>query len=217
MTTPNAETSERDLSNSGGESEKTRSEKEFQDMRNAVLGEAGKIKSEGEKALRAGQAALDRLAKWEREQTDKELEAHKDDPAEIRRIRAEQRATQAESDLANEKQARAEIEERHKQTETRTLELTRSETARSIASRLSVDAEKLIEVSKYTDGSEAAIESIAKELPKTTARNSTLKPDSNRSLGGNLTDSQIGDAFVKDPYNPENKARYLEMRAKRGY
>lgn len=212
MATPNAEASVKNLPDSGGESGKTYTEKDYQDMRNAVLGEAGKVKAEGEKALKAGQAALDRIAKWEQEQVERELEAHKDDPAEIRRIRAEQKAKEVESKLATREQELSAEREKLKTFEVEKAEATKTQTIGAIAKRLDVDVEKLIKLSKHTDGSPEAIEEIAKELPKVNPKK-PLRPDSNRSIGGNLTWEQVRSAFIQDPYDPVVKERYMEMRA----
>ena len=150
-----------------------------------------------------------------KQQEEAELGAHRDDEPELRRIRAEQARKKAESNLAQREQELNEANEKIKQYATEKTEATKIQTSTEIATRLNVDADKLINFAKFTDGSPEAIEEIAKDLPKLTPPKRGLRPDSNRSLGGNLTWEVVRDAYIKDPYDPVTKERYLEMKAQR--
>lgn len=190
------------------QSEKTYTESEVTKMRSDLLAEVGQHKASSERAMKSAQAALDKLSQWEKAQAEAELEAHRDDPAEIKRIRAEQKARQLEADLANERQAKTEYENRLKTIETELNEKTKTSLSAEVAKKFNVDAEKLATLAKLTDGSEKAIESIAESLPK---KSTSFKPDSNRGIGGMLSWEEIRANYIKDPYNPANRQRYLEM------
>ena len=179
--------------------------------RSDALADAGRYKAEAEKASKNAQAALDRLNKIEQERIDADLAAHKDEPAEIRRIRAEEKTRKLEDDLANERQTRTEYESRLKAIETEQLERNKSSVSETVAKKFNVDAVKLSALAKLTDGSEKAIETLAESLPKVNQK--SFKPDSNRGVGGILTWEQVRADFTKDPYNPTFRQRYYEMRA----
>lgn len=184
-------------------------EKMVTDARTAVMADAKRFQVEAEKSLKAAQAAQERLNKMEQERIDAEIETHRDDPAEIKRIRAEQKARQLESDLAKEREVKTEYENRLKTIEAQISENTKSSVAQSIAQKFNVDVEKLSTLAKLTDGSDKAIEALAQELPK---KSTSFKPDSNRGVGGMLSWEEIRDAYIKDPYNPTNRERYEAMR-----
>lgn len=180
--------------------------------RSDALADAGRFKAEAEKASRNAQAALERLNRLEQERIDAELESNKDDPAEIKRIRAEQKVKQLEADLAKEREAKTEYEARLQTIENEMTERNKSSISQTIAQKFNVDPVKLATLAKLTDGSEQAIEAVAEALPKRTAK---LTPDSNRSVGGLLTWEQIQADFSKDPYNPTYYQRYIEAKSQR--
>ena len=183
--------------------------------RSDALSDLNRYKVESEKALKAAQAAEGRLNQMLKQQEEAELEAHRDDEPELRRIRAERARKKADDDLAMVTQELTEHKERLTKYETDSKELSLSQTIREIATRIGVDPEKLSKHAKATDGSSEAIEEIAKDLPKLTPPKPGLRPDSNRSLGGNLTWEAVRAAYIKDPYDPVTKERYLEMKAQR--
>lgn len=163
--------------------------------RSDALADAGRARVEAERATKAAQSALDRLSRMEQDRIEGELESYKDDPAEIRRIRAEQKAKQLESELAI---ARQELDdERATKTvlETEKRELSKTQIARDIATRLNVNIDQLVKLSKYTDGTLEAIEELASELPKGGGMTSG-RPDSNQGNGGGeriFTAKELGD------------------------
>ena len=80
------------------------------------------------------------------------------------------------------------------------------------------NAEKLKDLCDiFSATSEEQIRHVADTLwqKKGTGTKPTLKLDSG-GTGGALTNKQIMEDFIKDPYNLVNKQRYLEMRAKQG-
>lgn len=183
------------------------------EAKTSALADVGRFRAEAQKALTAATAAEERIKAIEKTREDEELAAHADEPDIIRRIRAEQGKKKADSELAKLTTELGEKNERLVQFETEKMEATRIQAAREVAARLNVDVAKLIKFAKFTDGSPEAIEDIAKDLPKVAAAKPGLRPDSNRSLGGNLTWEQVRAAFIQDPYNPGNRERYLEMKA----
>lgn len=190
------------------QSEKTYTESEVTKMRSDILSEVGQHKSQSERAMKSAQAALDKLSKYEQERIDAELETHRDDPAEIKRIRAEQKARQLEADLEKERDTRTEYENRLKSLEIEQLERNKSSVSQTVAQKFNVDADKLAALAKLTDGSEKAIEALAEAMPR---RSTSFKPDSNRGVGGMLSWEEVRAAYIKDPYNSANRERYLEM------
>jgi len=158
--------------------------------RSDALADKGRL----ETALANAQKIVERMRQKEEADLAAELEAHRDDPEYIKSARAIQRATKAETELANKEAELAEKEARLQTYETERSEITKNQTAREIAERLGIDADKLIKLSKRTDGSAEAIEEIAQELPKSNSRG-TGKPDSNSSRGGGsgvLTKEEVG-------------------------
>lgn len=200
-----------------GTSTKTYTEEEVtvreQNARSNALAEVGRAKAEAEKATKAANDAIARLAKMEQERIDAELEAHRDEPDVARRIRAEQEAKQAKANLAAREQELNEERERTKALQEKEAGNAKVSMVNDVAKSLNVDAEKLVRLSKFTDGSRQAIEEIAKDLPKAIPPKPGLKPDSNRSVGGGLSDEQIIADYIKDPYAPGVRQRYLELKA----
>ena len=187
------------------------------EAKTSALADVGRLRVEAAKALTAATAAEERIKAMERAREDAELDANQDNPAELRRIRAEQGKKKADDELVR---VTAELDEKNQrlnQYATEKAESTRTQTAREVATRLNVDVEKLIKFTKFTDGSPEAIEDIAKDLPKITLLNPALRPDSNRSIGGQMTDAAIIAAYIKDPYDPVTRQRHNELVAKRGY
>lgn len=184
-------------------------------VRSDALADLGRIKQESERSNRIAQDALARLEAKEKAQQDAEIEAAQDDPAELRRIKAEQEAARLKSELAQRDAELNSSKEKLSTYEKTLAEQTKVNTAHEVAKRLGVDSEKLSRLVKFTDGSVSAIEEIASELPRSTVKNN-LKPDSNRSQGGNITDAAIIAAYSKNPYDFGNRERYLELRRRRG-
>lgn len=155
------------------------------DAKTSVLADANRLKAEADKALKTAQASQKRVDEMLRAQEAAELEANRDDPAELKRIRAEQSRKKAESEAA---EVRAQLEDanaRLAEREAKDKERERESSAREIATRLRVDPARLTKLAKFTDGSTEAIEEIAKDLPKLTNREGEeFTPDSNRSHGG---------------------------------
>ena len=181
------------------------------EAKTSALADVGRLRTEAAKALTAATAAEERIKAIEKAREEAELDDAKDDPESTRRIRAEQKARKAEDELAKKNLELGEKTEKLSQLEGEKTEATKMQTAREIATRLSVDPDKLIKFAKLTDGSPEAIEDIAKDLPKLNPKLG-FKPDSNRSLGGNLSWESVRDAYIKDPYNPAIRERYLEMK-----
>lgn len=188
-------------------------EEQVRKARSDALAETGRLRVESEKAVKLATAAQERLNRMLKAQEEQELESHKDDPEALRRIRAEQKARDLESELEKERSTRTELEERQKLIDASVVESTKERNAREIATRLGVDANKLIKLAKYTDGKVESIEEIAKELPKTT--NQKLRVDSGGTIGGSASFEEIRAQYIKDPRDPVVKARYLEERSKR--
>ncbi len=173
-------------------------EKVVRDTRSAVLADVGRAKKSAEDALA-------RLEQLENERLQSELEAAKDDPAELVRIQAIHDGRKAKAELA---QVNSELAEYR---ESKALSV-KEATAKEVATRLQVNAETLIRLAKVTDGSTDAIEAIAKELPKVQKK---LKTDSGSMVGGMTTYEEARAAFIKDPTDPTTRAKWAELKAQR--
>ncbi len=174
-----------------------------------VSAELGRVKKLNEGLIKSSQAIQDRLNRRDKEEIDRELETHKDDPAEIRRIRAEQETRRVQSELT-EKEQELDVE-KGKTAEAQEAEAkhTKERNAREVASRLGVEAKTLI---KFTDGSVEAMEDLAKSMNK----ENPINPDSSKTTGSNLSDEKIREAYRKNPQDPDAKANYLAFRRKKG-
>ena len=160
-------------------------DKLVRDRETSIKADVGRQKAEADKALKAAQAAQRRIEELQKAQEEAEQEKYRDDPAELKRIRAEQARKKAESEAA---EARAQLDEanaRLADREAKDKEYAKENTAREIATRLQVDSARLVKLAKFTDGTAEAIEDIAKDLPKLNPNpNPDLRLDSNRSHGG---------------------------------
>ncbi len=174
-------------------------EKMVRDARSAVGADVFRAKKAAEDAL----ARLDRL---ETERQEADLEAAKDDPPELSRIKTEQENRRLKTELEKGTQ---ELNEWRVEKATREKE----RTAREVATRLSLDPAELIEIAKFTDGTPEAIEAIAKKLPRGTKK--SLKPDSGSMVGGTETWEQVRAAYSQDPRDPAIREKYLQMRRER--
>ena len=154
------------------------------EARTSALADVGRLRAEATKALTAATQAQERLNAMEQARIDEELETHRDEPAEIKRIRAEQAKKRSDAELANIREELREKNEKLAQLETEKTESSKQQIAREIAARLNVDPEKLIKFAKLTDGSAEAIGEIAQDMPKVTPRRPGLTSDSNRGSGG---------------------------------
>lgn len=167
-------------------------EKATRDARTAVLADAGRIKAEAERALKAARDATDRLDRMQKEQEEAELQNAQGDDDALSAIRArhESRRLKAELDARN-----AELEAARSQIGEYTnkeREATKQTIAQKVAASQGVDSSLLTRLAKFTDGTEESIEAIAKDLPKAQSKGpesqETFKPDSNRSRGGTPKD-----------------------------
>ncbi len=186
-----------------------------QKVRSDVLADLGRVRAESEKSRKVAEDALARLARFEEERRQAELEAAQDDPAELRRIKAEQEAEKYKTQLAEREQELNVHREKVTNYEKTIAEQNRGSTIAEIAKRLNVEVEKLTEASKFTDGSPTAIEGVAAYLPKATVK-TPMKPDSNRSVGGGMSDDAIRQAYIANPTDPTVRTLYLELRRRHG-
>ena len=183
-----------------------------EEVKKQVLDAKTSVMADAMRAKKTAEDALARLGKMVKEQEERELESYRDDPAELKRIRAEQEARQWKSELEEERKARTELEERQKQIDAGQAEYTKERNAREIATRLGVDVNRLIKLAKFTDGTTEAIEDIAKELKPS----NSLKPDSSKTTGSGLSDEKIREAYRNNPKDPAIKAEYLAWRRRKG-
>lgn len=169
------------------------------DGRNAALGEIGKSQKEAARARQLSEAAEARVNQMLREQEARELEAARDDPAQLIAIRERQKRQMVEAELAAKTQELGEKTTRLTELETKETETSRAQITREVADRFGVDPALLAKLARLTDGSRAAIEDEAKTLPRDTSGKPPLKPDSGGAVGGSLSYEALRDRFIKDP------------------
>ena len=189
-------------------------DKVVRDTRSAALAEAGKFRAESANSLKLAQEAQARLDKMIKEQDERELEDARDDPQRLSALQERQRRRVVESELSAVKSELTQKGERLQQLETEKAETQREQTVQEVAGRYKVDPVRLAKLAKRTDGTIEEIEDLAKELPG--ANSKSLKPDSNRAVGGALGREQIIADYTKDPRNLANRERYFELRRSEG-
>lgn len=169
-------------------------EEQVAHIREVALAEVGRSRAETERAVKAANAAHERLTKYIKEQEDALEEQYKDEPNQLTKIQNRRR----ERDL------QAELDEREKKLSEREDKANKAEKERNIsqvATRLTVDTKLLAKLAKDTDGSIEAIEAEAQNLPKLVVT-TPLRRDSGRTIGG-------GDDLSKLP-DEERLTRALE-------
>jgi len=174
-----------------------------------VSAELGRVRKLNEGLIKSSQAIQDRLNRRDKEDEERELETHRDDPAEIRRIRAEQETRRVKSELVEKEQELDTLKAKTAEAQEAEAKHTKERNAREIASRLGVNAKTLI---KFTDGSVEAMEDLAKSLNPSTL----LSPDSSKTTGSGLSDEKIREAYRNNPKDPAVKAEYLAWRRRKG-
>ena len=179
--------------------------------RSDALADVNRTLAESTKARKAAEAAEQRVIQMLKDYE----ETIKDEPDKLNEWRERQAKTKANAELAQVTQERDEANQRLTQIDGERAEITKQQIARAVATRLNVDADKLIKLAKFTDGTAEAIEDIAKDLPTIIPYNS-LSPDSNRGSGGNASEQQIRDRFIASSDNPQVKADYLAWRRRKG-
>ena len=178
------------------------------------LAEVGRLKKENERLVSASQKLNTRVDNILREQEDAELKAAEGNTEQLSAIRERQARRVKESELDSRTQERDELQEKLTGYERTEAEHTKEQTAREVATRLEVDGKRLSNLAKFTDGSTAAIEEIARDLPKKTEPKD-LKIDSNKTIGGKDWE-RVQETYIKNPEDRQNTTRYLEMRAQQG-
>ncbi len=152
-------------------------------VRSDALSEIGRLKTSSESAIKAAQAANERINKMLRDQDEAELEANMDKPSKITEIQARQTLRKRDAELDERERKLRESEDGHAEALKAVVESTKEQNAREIATRLNVEVKTLIKLAKFTDGSLGAIEDIAKDLPRK-GETKTLTPDSGKTIGG---------------------------------
>ena len=186
-------------------------DKAVRDAKSAALADVGRFKAESTNALKAAQAAQERVNQMLKDQEARELEDARGDPERLSIVQERQRRRALETELGA---MRLELQEKNttlQQLQSETTEVQRNRLVEQTASRYQVDVARLGKMAKYTDGSIEQIEDLAKEL----AVKSALKADSGGAIGGTGSWEEIRSAYIKDPRNPEARRRYLEMRSQR--
>ena len=168
------------------------------DAKTSVLADVGRLRTEAQKALTAATKAEERIKAMEQAREKEEEVQYQDNDPELRRIRAERAKREAETELATERSAKTELEERLRQLDAEKAESTKEQNAREIATRLNVDVKTLTKLAKFTDGTSEAMEDIAKDLPKVSDK-PPLISDSGRGSGGG----------VRIPTNPEQLRSWI--------
>ena len=155
-------------------------EEEKRKAKSDALADIGRIKKSADTAIKAVQAAEERINRMLKEQEEAELETARDEPDKLTVIRERHARREAETKLAQIEQELEEERAKTAEAQEAEAESTKERNAREIASRLGVDAKTLM---KFTDGSTEAMEELARVLPGK-GETTTLKPDSGKTIGG---------------------------------
>ena len=205
-------------------SDKTYTQKELESIVHQVSSEAGRTRATIEQERDTFKSQVEKLnTELTENQTEKESLQVKidglssDDPEkyeaakEMKALREERKTLKADRDtFETEKKSHS---ERLTLAETTLREIALFEIAREYEGG---DPEKLKDLCEtFKADSDEQYRKVAEKLwlKKGTIPNKPLKLDGGSS-GGALTDAQIVQNYITDPYNPVNKQRYFEYRAK---
>lgn len=185
-------------------------DKQVRDAKTSVLADVGRSEAEAKKATKSAQrsleastAALERTKQIREELDAAELEAAKGNSEQLSAVEERQKRRKAETDLVETKLELSQKDEELSQITKDNVEATKDQTAREIATSLGVDADRLIRLSKLTDGSAESIKAAAKELPKQEIR-PPVEADSSESSGGG------GGTFTLEQINNMPDDEYLK-------
>lgn len=193
------DTSERDSSDQAkGTSEKTpetlakEQEKATRKAVSDALSSAGRTATALEKRAEDVKSGEERLREARKAKDDAELATAEGDMSETARIKTKQAYRDTLAENATLKQQLEAEKRRGTERDKETAETTREVTVFEIATKHTVDAARLKELSKLTDGSNEAIEAIAQSMTKN--KESVVKEPlvkvSTETIGGGKTDEQ---------------------------
>ena len=151
-------------------------EEQVAHIKEAAFAEVGRYRVESEKAVKAANAALDRLNRYIKTQEEAEDERYRDDPDKLTELRKERKDRDRATELDKKEQELNEREKGLKPSEEKATE----DKAKEVATKYEVDVKTLI---KFTDGSPEAMEELAQSLSRKDRRQA-LKLDSSRTIGG---------------------------------
>ena len=177
-----------DTQGTSGQGTETFTKEQVTKMRSDALAEVGRYKIATEKAIKAAEAAEERLNRQIKDFEESELEAARDDTDALSRIKSKQKQREQESKLAEKERELSEKEAKVNESLSKVAEYERRETANRVAAKHSVNLETLL---KFTDGSSEAMEELALSLPKRAG--TSLIPDSGKTTGSGLSD----EAFIQ--------------------
>ncbi len=175
--------------------------------RSDTLAEAGRIKAEGERALKAANEAATRFKEIEERAYQADRARYKDEPEKLSALEVNRRegAIKAELDEANRKLSEETV--KRESAERLNLESQRKETARVVASRLNVDPTLLSELSILTDGSVEAIEAKAKMLTPTSPPNPVLVNNTKSANTGTGHKPTLEELQASDPFETDKRVQ----------
>lgn len=189
----------------------TQLDKAVLDARTSALADVGRFQRESEAAVKAATAALDRTKKIRLEMDEIELQNAEGSSEQLSAVKERQKRRTAETELDEATLKLTQRDEELSRIKEDSAKATQGEKAREIATRLGIDADGLIRLSKFTDGSVEAMEELAKELPKKQAIREKIESDSNQGGGGGggSSDATFLDKYGSGelPNTKENKER----------
>ena len=156
-----------------------------------ALSDSRRLQREAENAIKALTGANDRTKARLKELEDAELKAAEGDSEQLNAVTERRKRRQVETELD---EATLKLNQRDgelSQIKEDSAKAVKGEKAREIATRLNVDADRLIKLSKFTDGSAEAMEELANGLLKKQEVRPIVKSDSGENTGsGGKTDEQ---------------------------
>ncbi len=191
-------------------------DKLLEKVKSDSLAELGRVRKAAEDAIKkTTESSNARITQLIKEQEERELEAVKGNNDAITAIKERQARRKAEDELAKAREELSQKDSRLSELSTKEQETAREKRISEIAVRLKVDKAKLANLSKFTDGSAEAIESLAQEMPKANAQSpnpqNSLKPDNSEAAGGTgKTKYQIMADFNGGKINNEEYAKQMK-------
>ena len=167
-----------------------------QRARSDALSDIGRLQREATNAMKAAEAAQERVKKMLKEQEDFELQTAEGNTEQLSAVKERIQRRQIESELEDAQLKLNQRDEELSEIRKASQEVIKQSQARAIAERLGVDADRLISLSRFTDGSAEAMEGIAKELPKATRRPPVKTDLGGRGGGGGRTFAEFEKEYI---------------------
>ena len=188
-------------------------EERAQQARSSALADVGRIQKEAANARKAIEASDSRINRWKVELEEAEDKAAAGDTEQMSALKERKLRRDAVDELDKLKLKLNDSDEELSQIKSASAEATTAQTAREIATRLNVDADKRIDAAKFTDGSKEAMDALANLQKKKQEIRPPTKTDSGADTGGGTGSFTLGEiSNMSDDEYTKNKGAIEKAR-----